>query len=70
MIVSIENTTPPRSTDSRHSYFLVQIKIEPKSWCVPRDTEKSEFLDLVGFGGVAFAVETVKKGSTVKKDLG
>jgi len=26
---------------------------------VPRDTEESEFHDLVDFGGVAFSVETV-----------
>jgi len=26
---------------------------------VPRDTEESEFLDSVDFGGVAFSVETV-----------
>jgi len=36
-------------------------RAEPKSQfeCVPRDTEKPEFLDLVGFGGAATSVESV-----------
>jgi len=37
-----------------------QIKRQSQFEFVPRDTEESEFLDLVDFGGVAFSVETVK----------
>ena len=50
---------PPRKfTESRNS---VQNQIRNKSQfeCVSRDTEKSEFLDLVDFGGVAISVEIV-----------
>jgi len=41
--------------------FLVQIQVRPKSQfdSVPRDTEESELLDFVGFGGVAISVGTV-----------
>mmetsp|Transcript_5803 Transcript_5803/g.5157 ORF Transcript_5803/g.5157 Transcript_5803/m.5157 type:complete len:97 (-) Transcript_5803:248-538(-) len=39
----------------------VQIQINPKSQFeyLPRNTEESEFLDLVDFGDVAFSVKTV-----------
>ena len=39
--------------------FSVQFEIKPKSQFkfVPRDTKKSEFLDVVDFWGVAFSVE-------------
>ena len=64
------NATPPKFTKSRNSNSLVQIQIKPKSdWksqfeFVPRDTEKSEFRDLLNFGEVAFSVETVIPGRT------
>jgi len=56
----LKKITPPESTKSRNSNFSLQIQIESKSQVefVPRDTEESEFLDLVDFGGVAFSVET------------
>jgi len=56
MIVSTENTTPPQSSKPRNSNSSVQIQIEPKSRFefIPRDTEKSEFLDLVDFGDYVF----------------
>jgi len=59
---STENTAPPKSTETRTSNSLVQIQIKPKSQFefVPRDTKKSEILDLADFGGVAISVETVK----------
>jgi len=62
---STENATPPKSTRSRNSIPLIwiclQIQIKSKSQFefVPRDTEESEVLDLVDFGGVAFSVESV-----------
>jgi len=61
MTVFTEIATPPKSTKSRNSNSSVKIQIKPKSHCefVPRDTEKSEFLDLVDVGGVATSVETV-----------
>ena len=51
----------PRSTKSSTSNCLVQIHMKPKYQfeCVPRGDDKSEFLDLVNFGGVAFSVATV-----------
>jgi len=54
------NCTPPNSTKSRNSKASVQTQIKSKSQFefVPRDTEESEFLDLVDFGGVAISVET------------
>jgi len=60
MTVSTENTTPPKSTKSKNSNSLVHIQINSKFEIefAPRDTEKSEFLDLVDFGGAAFSVET------------
>jgi len=56
-----KNATPPESTKPSHSNSSVQIQITPKCRFefVPRDTEESEFLDLVDFGGGAFSVETV-----------
>jgi len=61
MTISTENVTTPKSTKSRISNSSVQIQIKTKSQLefVPRDTEKSEFLDLVDFGGVAISMETV-----------
>jgi len=48
MTDSTENASPPQSTRSRNSDFLVQIQIRPTSRFefVPQDTEESEFLDL------------------------
>jgi len=45
----------------RNPNFSVQIQIRPNSQCefVPRNTEASEFLDLVHVGGVAIVVDTV-----------
>jgi len=53
MTVSTENATPPKSTKSRDSNASVQIQIKPQSRFefVPRNSEESEFLDLVDFGG-------------------
>jgi len=63
MTDSTENTnaTSPKSTKLNNSNSLVQNQTKPKSQFqfVPRDTEESEFLDLVDFGDVAFSVETV-----------
>jgi len=57
---STENATPPKST-SRNSNSSVQNQIKLKSpfEFVPRNTEKSEILDLVDFRSVAISVETV-----------
>jgi hypothetical protein len=59
--VFTDNATPPKSTKSRNSNSSVQIQIEQKSQFefVLRDTEKSEFVDLADFGGVALSVESV-----------
>ena len=40
---------------------VVQIQIKTRSQIeyVPPDTEKSEFVDFVDFGGAAFSVESV-----------
>jgi len=61
MIVSTENATPPKSNKPINSNSSVQIQIKSKSQFefVPRDTEKSDFLDVVDLRGVAIAVETV-----------
>jgi len=58
---STKNATPPIPPKSRNSNSSIQIKIKPKSKFefVPRDTEKSKFLDEVDFGGIASSVETV-----------
>ena len=60
MTVSTENATPPKYSKLRHSNLLIKIQIAPESQIdfVPRDSKKSEFLDLVDFGGIAFSVET------------
>ena len=39
---------------------IPRYKFKSESPFVLRDTEKCEFLDLVGFGGVAISVETVR----------
>jgi len=51
MTVSTEIATPPKSTKLRNSNSSVQIQIKPKSQIefVLRDTDKSEFPDLVDF---------------------
>jgi len=57
-----ENDTPPKPTKSRNSNSSVPVQIKPKSKSefVPRDIEKSEFLNVVNFGDdVAFSVETI-----------
>ena len=61
MTISTENATPPKSTKSRifNSSVKIQIKLKSQFEFVPRDTEESEFLNLVDFGGVAFSVEIV-----------
>ena len=60
MAVSTERATAPESTTFKKSNFSVQIQIKPKSQFefVPQATEKSEFLESVHFGDVAFSVET------------
>jgi len=52
---------PPNQPNPQNSNSLVQSQIKPNSQVefVARDTEKSEFLDLVNFGGGAIVVETV-----------
>ena len=57
---STENATPLKSTRFKNSNSSVQIQIKPKSrfGFLPRDTEDSEFLDLMDFGDVVFSVET------------
>jgi len=51
----------PETTKSRNFKCMVRIQIKPKSQFefVLRDTEESEFLDLVDFGDVALSVESV-----------
>jgi len=60
MTESTENVEPSKSTKSRNSNSSVQIQIKSKLQfeCVPRDTEKSECLDLVDLGHVGFSVQT------------
>jgi len=64
MTVSTEITTPPKSTKSRNSNYSVQIQIKIKLHLgiVLLDTEKSEFLDLIGFDGVAISEEIIVCG--------
>jgi len=64
---SFQNATSPKSTRSRNANLSVQIHIKPKPQCefVPRDTEESEFLDLVDSRDVAFSVESVKHQRTM-----
>jgi len=61
MIDSTENALHLKSTQSRNSNFSSQIQIKTKSEFefVPRDTVKSEFLNLVGLENMVFSVETV-----------
>jgi len=40
----------------------IQIKMKSQFEFVPRDTEKSVFLDLVHFGDVAFSVDCYRRG--------
>jgi len=51
MTDSTEIATPPKFTKSRNCHSSVQIQNKPKSpfEFVPRDTEQSEFIDLVDF---------------------
>ena len=58
MTDSTQNATPPKSTKSKNWNSSVQIHIQSKSQFdfVPRDTEKSEFLDLVDSGDLAMCV--------------
>jgi len=60
MTLSTENATTPKPTKSRTSNSSTKIQIKPQSQFefVPRDTEKSEFLDLRDFGSVGISVET------------
>jgi len=55
------NATSLNSTKSRISNCSIQIQINPNSQFefVLQNTEKSEFLDLVDFGGVAISVENI-----------
>jgi len=59
MTVPTENVTFPKSIQSRKSSSSVRIQIRSKFQCkfVPRDTGKSEFLDLVDSRGVVISVE-------------
>jgi len=61
MTVSTENATTPKSTKSRNSNCSVKIQMRPKSEFefVPRDSEESEFLDLVHFEG--YGVATISR---------
>jgi len=63
MTVSTDNATPPKSTTSINSNSSVQIQIKCISHFefTPRDTKKSEYPDVVDFGGATstFSVETV-----------
>jgi len=56
-----QHATPPKSTKSQNSNSSVQIQIRPTFQIefVPLETEESELVDSVDFGGVAFSVETV-----------
>jgi len=46
-----------------NSLVQVQIMLKSRFEFVPRDTEKSELLDLMDFGDVAFSVETVMEST-------
>ena len=65
MPVSTETASPRKPTKSTSWDSSVQIQIRPKLQFefVPRNTEESEFLDLVDFRRVAFSVETVMSES-------
>ena len=66
-IDSAEHAPPPKSTKSRfggiwgypNSSVQTQILLKFQFEFVLRDTEESELLNLLDFGGVAFSVETV-----------
>jgi len=62
---------PPKSTKSSNSNSSVQIRIKANISFefVPRDTEKSECLDLVDFGGVSVSVESVIPQSVVPQSV-
>ena len=62
MTYSTEIATPLESTKSRNSNSSVQIQIQSKSQFefVQQNTEKSESVDIVDFGGVAMLGETVR----------
>ena len=62
MLDSKENATPPKHIKSRISPPSVTTQMKPKSQFeyVSRDTEESDFLGLVDFGGVVFSAETVR----------
>ena len=68
------NATSLNSTKSRISNCSIQIQIIPNSQFefVLQNTEKSEFLDLVDFGGVAISVAAVipkrKEWETFSRD--
>jgi len=55
-----EIIAPAQFTKSRNLNYSVTVQMKALSLfeCVPRDTEKSEFLNLVHVGEVAFEVET------------
>jgi len=61
--ISTENDPTPTSTKSRNLNSSVQIEIKSTSpcECVPRNTEKSDFLD-VDFGVVVFSLDIVDFG--------
>jgi len=61
MTDSSENATPQKSIKPRSSNSLVQIHIKQEFQFefVPRNTEESEFHDLVDFGDVAISVQSV-----------
>jgi len=59
---STENATPLKSRNS-NSWVQIQTKQKSQFESVPRDIEKSEFLDLVDFGVAAISVETVIHGT-------
>jgi len=58
--VSTENATPTKSTKNRNSDSSVKFKLNYYlNLNLYRDTEKSEFFDLVDFGDAGFSVEPV-----------
>jgi len=68
MTDSTENATLPKSTKSKNSNSSVQIPITSISpfQFVPRDTEESELLDSVDFGG-AKSTESSNSDSSVSR---
>jgi len=60
MTVSTENITPQiHQIQKLNSSVQIQLTSKSQFEFVPRDTEESELLALVDFGGVAISVETV-----------